>query len=78
MAQVNLGVMYRKGHGVERDYSKAANWYRKAAEQGDAEAQDVCSAVGAQASLPNFSRTGSGFLLPSSMPSTARLASLHM
>ena len=31
--------MYRLGCGVQRDYDEAARWFRKAAEQGDAEAQ---------------------------------------
>ena len=39
MAQYNLGVMYANGQGVAKDESTAAEWYRKAAEQGDAEAQ---------------------------------------
>ena len=32
--------MYEKGYGVSKDYSEAVKWYRKAAEQGDAEAQN--------------------------------------
>ena len=31
--------MYENGRGVERDYKMAAEWYRKAAEQGYSEAQ---------------------------------------
>jgi TPR repeat protein len=31
--------MYRRGQGVPQDYTEAARWYRKAAEQGDASAQ---------------------------------------
>ncbi|MCH8931814.1 MAG: sel1 repeat family protein, partial [Nitrospinae bacterium] len=31
--------MYLYGEGVPQDYAEAAKWYRKAAEQGDAEAQ---------------------------------------
>jgi TPR repeat protein len=31
--------MYRSGQGVPQDYTEAAKWYRKAAEQGDTEAQ---------------------------------------
>ena len=38
-AQLNLGIMYDKGHGVPQDYAQAAAWYRKAADQGYAEAQ---------------------------------------
>jgi len=38
-AQVNLGFLYARGHGVPQDYKEAASWYRKAAEQGQADAQ---------------------------------------
>jgi hypothetical protein len=31
--------MYYKGHGVPQDYAAAVSWYRKAADQGDANAQ---------------------------------------
>ena len=33
-AQNNLGVAHERGDGVPQDYAAAANWYRKAAEQG--------------------------------------------
>ena len=33
-AQLNLGDAYFCGRGVDQDYLEAANWYRKAAEQG--------------------------------------------
>jgi hypothetical protein len=33
--------MYDKGRGVPQDYAKALQWYRKAAEQGDAGAQYI-------------------------------------
>ena len=39
-AQYNLGEMYeRGGYGVTQDYEKAAQWYQKAADQGDIYAQ---------------------------------------
>jgi uncharacterized protein len=38
-AQNNLGFMYLNGIGVDKNYSKAHKWYRKAALQGVAEAQ---------------------------------------
>ena len=31
--------MYDNGQGVRQDYTQAVQWYRKAAEQGDAQAQ---------------------------------------
>ena len=34
LAQYYLGVMYMKGQGVEQDYEKAGEWFRKASEQG--------------------------------------------
>ncbi len=44
-AQSRLGWMYVHGHGVEKDLSQAVAWYRKAAEQGDSEAQDSLKAL---------------------------------
>lgn len=38
-AQNELGVMYFEGKDVEQDYSKAAEWFLKAANQGHANAQ---------------------------------------
>jgi uncharacterized protein len=38
-AHVELGRCYDTGKGVPQDYAEAANWYRKAADQGDAQAQ---------------------------------------
>jgi hypothetical protein len=32
-AQYNIGQLYRLGRGVEKDYTKASQWYEKAAEQ---------------------------------------------
>jgi TPR repeat protein len=34
-----LGHLYEIGDGVPEDFTEAAKWYRKAAEQGNAEAQ---------------------------------------
>ncbi len=39
LAQLNLGAAYDHGMGVTRDVDKAIEWYRKAADQGLAEAQ---------------------------------------
>ena len=38
-AQAHLGLMYQYGYGVDKNYSTAVEWYRKAAEQGHAGAQ---------------------------------------
>ncbi len=38
-AQLNLGVMYNNGWGVTQNDAEAAKWFRKAAEQGLANAQ---------------------------------------
>ena len=37
--QYNLGLMYAKGKGVVKDYSKAIKWWTLAAEQGNGKAQ---------------------------------------
>jgi TPR repeat protein len=39
-SQVELGRRYDKGEGVVKDHAEAAKWYRKAAEQNFAAAQD--------------------------------------
>jgi TPR repeat protein len=39
LAQFNLGVMYSRGQGVERDRDLASFWITKAAERGDCGAQ---------------------------------------
>jgi len=39
LAQYNLGVLYRKGRGVQQDDVQARQWYAKAAAQGQAKAQ---------------------------------------
>jgi len=38
-AQYNLALMYYNGEGVPQDHKEAIKWFRKAAEQGDADAQ---------------------------------------
>ena len=45
-AQFSLGVMYEYGYGVNRDYKKAVEWYRKAAKQGYADAQAALKELG--------------------------------
>jgi hypothetical protein len=38
-AELNLGVMYENGRGVEKDFGEAESWYRKAIAHGDEDAQ---------------------------------------
>jgi TPR repeat protein len=38
-AQVALALMYEQGHGVPENKDEALRWYRKAADQGHADAQ---------------------------------------
>jgi TPR repeat protein len=38
-AQHNIGVLYRYGLGVEKDFSLAVKWFGRAAAQGDADAE---------------------------------------
>lgn len=45
VAQLNLGVMYRRGHGVERDEARGLELYRLSAEQGFAGGQHNLGAV---------------------------------
>jgi TPR repeat protein len=39
VAQVAVGESYAAGRGVARDYRRAAEWYQKAAEKGDVNAE---------------------------------------
>ena len=44
--EFNLGICYKTGNGVTQSYSEAAKWYRKAADQGHAKAQDALTRLG--------------------------------
>jgi TPR repeat protein len=44
---VNLGLLYWRGVGVERDLAKALSWWRRAADGGDAAAQFHLGAMAA-------------------------------
>jgi len=39
-AQFRLGVMYEQGKSVPQDYTEAANWYRRSADQGYGQGQN--------------------------------------
>lgn len=41
LSQLNLGMMYARGHGVKKDLKEAERWVRRAAEQGLAQAQSL-------------------------------------
>ena len=53
-AQASLGLMYRKGWGVPQDYAQAMFWYRRAADQGNAEAEVEIGAMHQNGSDPNL------------------------
>lgn len=40
-AQYDLGCCYHLGHGVGKDMTEAAKWWKKAAEQGDERAKQA-------------------------------------
>ena len=44
-AQFNLGIVYEEGHGVSQDYGRAVELFRKAADQGHAEAQQKMKSI---------------------------------
>jgi Sel1 repeat len=48
-AQIDLGNKYKEGHGVPQDYAEATRWYRKAADQGYAIAQNNLQKLAAAA-----------------------------
>lgn len=41
IGQYNMGIYYMKGCGVERDFRKAAEWYNKAADNGDPDSSEL-------------------------------------
>ena len=43
--QLNLGLSYAEGSGVECDYQEAQKWWRLAAEQGNKEAVRALAAL---------------------------------
>lgn len=57
IAQFNLGLLYAKGHGVARDFTKAAYWMEQAAKNGDTDAPALVEkyrkAEAAQKKLPS-------------------------
>ena len=44
-AQLNLGLLYDQGQGVEQDHTLAAKWYTRAADNGDDVAQTNLAAM---------------------------------
>jgi TPR repeat protein len=48
-----LGVCYKYGEGVTKNLETAASWYKKAAEQGDTDAQKMVKKI----ALQKMSRT---------------------
>ena len=67
-AQFNLGVMYFTGDGVPEDDAEAVIWYRQAAEQGHADAQNLLESC-----APSVKASHRMTLRPS--PGTAKLLS---
>ena len=45
IAQYDLGVLYYQGKEVRQDYTKAIEWYGKAANQGHADAQTILGVI---------------------------------
>ena len=74
-AQLHLGLLYANGDDVQQDYTKARQWYEKAAAQGYAMAQsnhagagrpliDSTSARGKRSAMERLSFTGQSLLVP--------------
>lgn len=61
-AQFILGLMYAEGRGLPKDEAEAVRWYRKAADQGDADARHNLSLLRGLADSGTKSQT-SGFPL---------------
>ena len=63
-AQSNLGDLYRNGEGVIKNYSKAFEWYLKAAEQGNMDAQSNLGDLyrNGQSVIKNYSKAFEWYL----------------
>lgn len=58
IGQFNTGLHYAKGAGVERDFSKAAEWMRLAAENGDEDAPEVAALYAGAAEMLKKAEAG--------------------
>ena len=57
-----LGDIYRSGDGVAKDYRKAAEWYRKAAEAGEIGMKYLISPYeGAQKTIADYKKIADKF-----------------
>lgn len=64
-AEFNLGLMYAQGQGVPQDDAAALNWYRKAADQGDADAQFYLGSMNyGRGSPPRYAEAMKWYLYP--------------
>ena len=45
-AQYNLGVCYKNGDGVTKNFAEAAKWCRRAAQQGHQQAKIILNDLG--------------------------------
>ena len=59
-AQNRLGDIYSKGEDVTLNYAVAANWYRKAAAQGNASAKKSLDALRKAGKISDPGRTRTG------------------
>lgn len=58
IGQFNTGLHYAKGAGVERDFAKAAEWMRLAAENGDEDAPEVAALYAGAAEMLKKAEAG--------------------
>jgi len=61
VAQLDIGVMYERGNGVDQSYAEAAKWYKMAADAGN---------TNAAINLATMYRTGNG--LPKDMDNAVK------
>ena len=64
--ELRLAALYRDGRGVPRDMAQAADWYRKAAEQGTRQRRPLsaCSTPWARACRTTMWKPTTGWTLP--------------
>jgi TPR repeat protein len=66
----NLGWLYEKGKGVTQDYSKAREWYQKAADAGNADAKEALAHLLQVAVQPTAQPTQPAPIAISKIPSS--------
>lgn len=61
-AQYELGMLYKNGFGVQKDYMKAIDWLTKAADQGDVDAPFQLARIYQSSSTPDYEKAAKWYI----------------